>query len=139
MSQLQVGSQLPMTFFLIKPDAVRRRLIGPILNMIEGDVTQLRMINNVDKILVFEHYWEHRHQDWFYDLVDTIAGKTVVVGTVSYDQGNAVAILRSRVGSYASPEIGTIRHRFAVSPRENSIHSSDSADAAIREAGIWLK
>lgn len=138
-----VGKPLGWSFFLIKPDAVRRNLIGTILARLEGAglvITGLRRVGRARPDVVTDHYAEHHGRVYFDDLVRSIAGHAVVVGTVRYPpaKGETVNRLRALAGPFSNPPKGTIRGDFAVNDRENSIHTSADARAALRESGLWF-
>ena len=84
------------TLLIIKPDAVRRGLIGEILSRIERKglrIEALRMMR-VDRDLAQRHYAEHSEKPFFGELVDFISSGEVVVAKVTGRE--AVSVLRSR-------------------------------------------
>jgi nucleoside-diphosphate kinase len=131
------------SFFLIKPDAVRRSLCGRIIARLEQAgfaVTGLKRVGKARLAVVLAHYQEHAGRTYFNDLVQTLAWRPTIAGTVRYAARpeDTVARLRALVGPYDDPPYGTLRHEFAVSARENSVHSADSPEAAARAAALWF-
>jgi nucleoside-diphosphate kinase len=130
------------SLFIIKPDAVKRRLVGAILQRIESagfEVTRLKK-TTADTERVVEHYGEHIGKEFFNDLVSSMAGEGVVVGTVRYRTSPNLTIekFRTLIGPYAERVPGTIRGDFAISERANSIHGSSHGTAASKEIALWF-
>lgn len=129
------------TFIMIKPDGVERRLIGEIIGRIEKK--GFRIINakliRPSKELLEEHYAEHVDKPFFDNLVNYIAGKTVMAMEV---EGNsAIEVMRLMIG-HRDPKAalpGTIRGDFAFDVTENIIHGSDSPESAKRELELWFQ
>ena len=128
------------TLLIVKPDAVRRGLIGEILRRVEAKglrIDELRLIR-IERATAEEHYGEHRDRPFFGELVEFITSGPVVVAKVTGEQG--VAALRGLMGSTnpieASP--GTIRGDFATLIGENAGHGSDSAESAERELRLFF-
>lgn len=129
------------TFFLIKPDAVDRNLTGVILAAIENEyfyLTNLRMIRT-NQTLIESHYQEHRNTKYFHDICETLVGD-VIAGTLFYakDPRTTVEAFRRFVGPYNNPSPDTLRGRFAIDFRRNSVHSSATQFEAERERNLWL-
>lgn len=128
------------TLVLIKPDAVKRRLIGQIISIYETkglNITALKMVKP-SKELVEEHYSEHKDKPFFKELVDFLTGGNVCALIIEGEK--AIETVRKINGATdpADAEMGTIRGRFALSKSENVVHASDSADSAEREIRIWF-
>jgi nucleoside-diphosphate kinase len=128
------------TLLLVKPDGVRRGLVGEILRRAEAkglsiDALELRVI---DRATAEEHYGEHRDKPFFGELVDFITGGPVVVGKLSGEQ--AIACWRTLMGPTdpvdASP--GSIRGDYATVIGENIVHGSDSPESAARELKLFF-
>src|SRR5256885_14738062 len=116
------------TLLILKPDAVRRGLVGEILRRLEAKglrIEEMRKIR-IDPNLAEEHYGEHREKPFFGELVEFITSGDVVVARVAGEE--AVAVLRSLMGptdpSTAPP--GTIRGDFGTVITQNLVHGSDS-------------
>ena len=123
---------LESTLVLIKPDAVRRGLMGTILSRLESKgllVLGLRSFVFSDE-LIREHYAELTGRSFFEDLAAFMtSGMTVAVWVNGVD---AVDVVRTMIGATNSRTAipGTIRGDFAVSTQRNLIHASDSRETA---------
>jgi nucleoside-diphosphate kinase len=129
------------TLFILKPDSVQRRLVGPILSRFEAKglhIAALKLIQ-VDRTLGEKHYAEHAGRPFFGGLIDFITGGPVVVGVLVGNE--AIAVLRSMLGATngAAAAPGTIRGDFSISKQNNLVHGSDSAESAAREISLWFK
>lgn len=128
------------TLVLVKPDGVRRRLVGEVIARIERkglSITQMDL-RTIDRELAEEHYAEHTDKPFFGELVKFITGGPVVAMIV---QGpDAVAATRALMGATNPVEAtpGSIRGDFATTIGENIVHGSDSSDSAEREIGIFF-
>ena len=128
------------TLLIVKPDAVRRGLIGEILRRVEAKglrIDDLRRIR-IDRALAEEHYGEHVGKPFFGELVEFITSGPVVVARVTGE--NAVAALRGLMGATNPIEAtpGTIRGDFATLIGENAVHGSDSPESAERELRLFF-
>ena len=128
------------TLVLIKPDAVRRGLVGEVLARFErkglGIVSMdLRII---DAETADRHYAEHVAKDWYPPLRAFITSGPLVAMVLEGDQ--AVAVVRGINGATdgRSAAAGTIRGDLSLSNRENLVHASDSVDSATREISIFF-
>jgi nucleoside-diphosphate kinase len=128
------------TLLIVKPDAVRRGLIGEILRRVEAKglrIAELRLIH-IDRDLAEEHYGEHRDKPFFGELVDFITSGDVIVARVEGEQ--AVPVLRSIMGPTdpAAAPPGTIRGDYGTIITENLVHGSDSPESAERELKLFF-
>ena len=128
------------TLLIVKPDAVRRGLIGEILSRVERKglrVEELRMMT-ISRDLAERHYAEHREKPFFGELVSFIGSGPVVVARLAGRE--AVAVLRTLMGATdpAKAAPGTIRKDFASSIEANCIHGSDAKDTAAFEIGYFF-
>lgn len=128
------------TLLIVKPDAVRRGLIGEVLRRVEAKglrLVEMRM-TAIDRATAEEHYAEHREKAFFDELVGFIGSGPVVVARVEGER--AVPVLRSLIGptdpALAPP--GTIRGDFGLIITENLVHGSDSTDSAERELKLFF-
>jgi nucleoside-diphosphate kinase len=128
------------TLLIIKPDAVRRGLIGEVLSRVERKglrIDDMRKFR-IDRGLAERHYAEHREKPFFADLVDFIIGGDVVVAKLTGRE--AVTVLRTLMGStdpVKSP-LGTIRGDLGIEVQENLVHGSDSPESAQRELALFF-
>jgi nucleoside-diphosphate kinase len=128
------------TLLVVKPDGVRRRLIGEVLRRAEEaglSIEDLRM-ETISRDVAEEHYGEHREKPFYGELVDFITGGPVVVAKVSGE--NAIARWRELMGPTdpADAPPGTIRGDFASVITENVVHGSDSPESAARELKLFF-
>jgi nucleoside-diphosphate kinase len=128
------------TLLIVKPDAVRRGLIGEVLRRVEAKglrLAEMRMIT-IERVTAEEHYAEHREKAFFDELVGFIGSGPVVVARVEGER--AVPVLRSLIGptdpALAPP--GTIRGDFGLIITENLVHGSDSTESAEREVKLFF-
>ena len=128
------------TLVLIKPDGVRRRLMGQIIDRIERKgfrITEMKMM--ALPIEVAEtHYGEHKGKPFFENLVLFMTSEPLVAMIVEGPQ--AICGMRNLMGvtnpSEALP--GTIRGDFGVVTSENLVHGSDSPESAEREIKLFF-
>ncbi|MFN2544638.1 MAG: nucleoside-diphosphate kinase [Actinomycetota bacterium] len=128
------------TLLIVKPDGVRRGLVGEVLRRVESKglrIDRLRMIR-IDADLAGEHYAEHREKPFFADLVDFITSGNVVVARVVGER--AVEVLRTLMGPTdpATAPPGTIRGDFGTVITENLVHGSDSPESSERELKLFF-
>ena len=128
------------TFSIIKPDAVKRNLIGAILGRFESQgfrVVALKMVQ-LTKEQAEGFYAEHQGKPFFDPLVEYMLSGPIVVSVL--EKENAVKDYRTSIGATNPAEAaeGTIRKDFALSQRENSVHGSDSVESAKREIAYFF-
>jgi nucleoside-diphosphate kinase len=128
------------TLLIVKPDAVRRGLIGEILSRVERKglrVDAMRLMR-IDRELAEHHYAEHVEKPFFGDLVDFITSGDVVVAKLS--GRDAIAVLRAMMGATdpAKSPPGTIRGDLGIEIQENLVHGSDSPESAARELALFF-
>lgn len=129
------------SLIILKPDAVQRGLIGPILSRLEQRGLKLAGLKlmRIDEALARRHYAVHEGKPFFNGLVEYIISGPVVVAVVTGK--NVIATIRSTVGatnpSAAAP--GTIRGDFAVEIGRNLIHASDSPENGEKEVALFFQ
>jgi nucleoside-diphosphate kinase len=128
------------TLLIVKPDGVRRGLVGEVLRRAEARglvIVEMRMMT-IDRGLAEEHYAEHREKAFFGELVDFITSGPVVVARLEGE--GAIDVVRSMMGATnpANAQPGTIRGDFALSMPDNLVHGSDSPDSAERELKLFF-
>ena len=128
------------TLVLIKPDAVRRGLIGNVLSRFEAKgltIVALEM-RTIDAAQADEHYAEHVDRDFYPPLRTFVTSGPMLAAVLEGDEAIEVvrAINGATDGRKAAP--GTIRGDLSLSNRENLVHASDSADSAAREIALWF-
>ena len=129
------------TFFMIKPDGVKRNLIGDVVSRVEKEgfvITKMKMMSISDD-LAKRHYAEHSEKPFFNDLVDFITSGPVVAMEV--DGEDAVSEIRRIMGATnpSDAEPGTIRADLATNLEENVVHGSDSEESAERELSLFFE
>ena len=129
------------TLVLVKPDGVKRLLVGEILGRIErkGLTIAALELKNVSEDLARAHYAEHEGKPFFPSLLEFITSGPVVA--VIVEGPRAVAAFRQIAGGTdpvekAAP--GTIRGDLALVTQDNLVHGSDSPDSAAREIDLWF-
>lgn len=128
------------TFIMIKPDGVRRGLLGEIIGRIERKGFKIikGKLFQPNRELIEEHYMEHKEKPFFNELIDFILGGPVMAMEVEGE--SVIEVMRLMIGhrdfKIAAP--GTIRGDFANSLTENIVHGSDSVDSAGRELNLWF-
>jgi nucleoside-diphosphate kinase len=128
------------TLLLVKPDAVRRGLLGEVLSRFEAKglrIVTLEM-RTIDADLADQHYAEHVGKDFYPPLRDFVTSGPLVAAVLEGDE--AVEVVRALNGATdgrkAAP--GTIRGDLSLSNRENLVHGSDSPESAEREIKLWF-
>lgn len=132
--------RIERTFVAIKPDAVKRYLIGELITRFEKKgykITAMKMVHP-DRALAEKHYEEHKDKPFFEDLVDFLTCGPIVAMVV--EGLSAIGGCRHIIGATdpdnASP--GTIRADYAQILESNIIHGSDSEESAEREISIYF-
>jgi nucleoside-diphosphate kinase len=128
------------TLVIVKPDGVRRGLVGEILGRFERKglrIDAMRLMR-IDRDLADRHYDEHRDKAFFGELVDFISSGEVVVARIVGEQ--AVSVVRTLMGPTdpADAPPGTIRGDYGVVITENLVHGSDSPESAKRELDLFF-
>lgn len=128
------------TLVLIKPDAVRRGLVGEILSRFEDKGLRLdAMVQRMlDEDLADQHYAEHVGKPFYPPLKTFMTSGPLVALVLSGDQ--VIEVVRGMIGvtDGRRAAAGTVRGDLSLSNRENLVHASDSVDSAKREIGLWF-
>ena len=130
------------TLVLLKPDAVRRGLIGEIVGRIERKagwtITALEL-RTLDQETLEQHYGEHKGKPFYDDLVSFITRGPALL-MVLEGPADTFKVVRTLMGATnpkdAAP--GTIRGDLAIEMTENLVHGSDSPESAAREIGLFF-
>jgi len=133
------------TLVLVKPDGVRRALVGEVISRIERkgyQVTALRMLQ-ADRALLEQHYAEHKGKPFFEPLVEFMLSGPIVALIAEGER--VIEGFRSLAGvtdpTQAAP--GTIRGDLArdqgTKVVQNIVHGSDSVESAEREIKIFFE
>jgi len=128
------------TLILLKPDAVKRRLIGRILSRFEDKglrVAGMKLMQ-ISKELAAKHYADHQGKPFYDGLVDFMTSDPVVA--MAIEGPKAIEVCRAMMGATfgfkADP--GTIRGDFGISNQFNLVHGSDSPESAQRELELFF-
>ena len=128
------------TLIIIKPDAVQRGLIGPIVTRFERRglrIAGMKLIH-IDRALAERHYAIHEGKPFYEPLIQYITSAPVVVMVL---EGNhAIDIARRTMGATNPAEAapGTIRADFGLEIGRNLVHGSDGADTASFEVPLFF-
>jgi len=132
---------IEQTFSIIKPDAVERNLIGPVIKHFETNGLQIAAakLTKLSKEKAEGFYAEHKERPFFGELVEFMTRSPVML--LCLEGENAVAKNRELMGATNPAEAapGTIRKDFAKSIGENSVHGSDSPESAKRELSYFFE
>jgi nucleoside-diphosphate kinase len=128
------------TFSIVKPDAVRRDLVGTIYSRFEAaglKIVAARMLQ-MTKAQAEGFYAEHKERPFFNDLVGFMTSGPVMIQVLEGE--NAIAANREIMGATnpADAARGTIRSDWAESLEANSVHGSDSPGSAAREIDYFF-
>lgn len=138
------------TFVLLKPDAVRRTLVGCVIERFEraGLTISAMIMRNADEQMARKHYESHRGKAFYEPLVKLLGSGPVL--TMAVEGAHAIEVVRKIVGATEPREAlpGSIRGDFChmgyARSRERSgvipnlIHASDSRESARLELGLWF-
>ena len=137
-------SELQQTLVLIKPDGVKRNLIGEVIRRCEAKgyvVADLKKLSP-SRALLEEHYAEHLGKPFFEPLVEFMLSGDVVA--IRLEGHNVIDGFRSLAGATnpTSAAPGTIRgdlgREWGTKVVQNLVHGSDSTESASRELGLWF-
>lgn len=132
---------LERTFIAVKPDGVKRNLIGKIISRFEEKgykIIGLKMLLPTVE-LAEKHYAEHKGKPFYPRLIRYITSGPIVAMVVEGD--NVIAVSRRMMGATRpeEAEAGTIRFDYAICKEFNIIHGSDCLESAQREISIYFK
>lgn len=135
------GNTLQRTLSIIKPDAVKKGVIGEILARFEKNGLRIAALKKLklSKEQAAEFYAIHKERPFFKDLVEFMTSGAVVVSVLEGE--NAVLKNRELMGATNPKEAakGTIRADFAQSIDANAVHGSDSLENAQNEIKFFFK
>ncbi|MEU4626063.1 nucleoside-diphosphate kinase [Actinoplanes sp. NPDC023801] len=135
-----MSSTTERSLVLIKPDAVRRGLLGEILSRFErkGLIVEALELRTMDASLADAHYAEHVDKAFYPPLKDFMTSGPLAALVLSGD--SVIEVVRAMIGATDGRKAaaGTIRGDLALSNRENLVHASDSPESAERELALWF-
>lgn len=128
------------TLVLVKPDGVRRGLVGEVIARIErkGLTLVAGRFFTIDEELAGKHYAEHTEKPFFGDLVSFItSGPVMALAVEGPDVVKAVRTLMGPTNPVEAPP-GTIRGDYGLEITFNLVHGSDSPESGKRELGLFF-
>ena len=146
---------MEQTFFIIKPDGVKRGLVGEVLKRIEQrgltieklelrTIEKLELRTKVSEGLIDQHYQDLVGQSFYPPIREFMTSGPVLVGIISGPK--VIETWRTMMGATRPEEAlpGTIRGDFAKAAGENEViqnvvHGSDSEESAKREIALWFE
>lgn len=135
-----MSSSTERSLVLLKPDAVRRGLLGEILSRFErkGLVIEALVLRTMDAELADQHYADHVEKPFYPPLKEFMTSGPLAALVLSGD--DVIEVVRAMIGSTDGRKAaaGTIRGDFSLSNRENLVHASDSPESAKRELELWF-
>jgi nucleoside-diphosphate kinase len=128
------------TLLIIKPDAVRRKLIGYVIERLLRagfDIVEMRM-ERLSTEKAREFYAVHEGKPFLDSLVEFMASDRIVA--VMLEKKGAVSDLRKLIGATNpdNADCGTLRQEIALNVQENSVHASDSVRNAETELNFFF-
>jgi len=128
------------TFFIVKPDAMRKRVLGRILAMIEASGLQI-VAGRIRQLAPGEaerFYAVHQARPFFPDLVKFMSSGPVFVGVLEGD--GAIKRWRDLMGPTDSKKApkGTVRGEFGTDVEKNASHGSDAPETARAEIAFFF-
>ena len=129
------------TYAMVKPDGVKRGLVGEVVKRLEqkGFTLVGMKLMQISQETAQTHYGEHEGKPFFEDLVSFITSGPVVAMVVEGE--NAILEWRKMMGATnpKDADLGTIRGDYATTIDENVVHGSDAPATAEREIGIFFE
>ena len=133
-------SPIERSLVLVKPDAVRRGLLGEIIARFErkGLAIEALELRTMDGSLADQHYADHVDKAFYPPLKEFMTSGPLAALVLSGDQ--VIEVVRAMIGSTDGRKAaaGTIRGDLSLSNRENLVHASDSPQSAARELALWF-
>lgn len=138
---------MEQTFFIIKPDGVKRGLVGEILQRMEQrgfKLEKLELRSAVSEALIDQHYRDLVEKSFYPPIRQFMTSGPIIVGIISGPK--VIESWRDMMGATRPEEAlpGTIRGDFAKAAGENQaiqnvVHGSDSEESAKREIALWFR
>ncbi len=125
---------------LIKPDAMKRNLAGPILERFQRKglkIIGLKLLH-LTMAMAERHYDVHKGKPFFPSLIEYITSTPIVA--IVFEGHNAIATVRATMGATdpKQAEKGTIRAEFGLDIQNNAVHGSDSPESAAKEIALFF-
>ncbi len=128
------------TLLLIKPDGVRRGLVGEVLRRLERRgfrLVGLKMVQ-IPRSVAERHYIDHRDKGFYENLLSFITSGALVAAVIQGE--GAIQVVRQMTGATdpRNAQPGTLRGDFALSITENVVHASDNPEKAEYEIPLFF-
>ena len=128
------------TLAIIKPDAVKKNVIGEIVTMITKAGFKIKGIKltKISKEQAGAFYEVHKERPFYADLVEYMCSGPIV--PIALEKDNAVEDFRKLIGSTdpLQADEGTVRKLYGTSKAINAIHGSDSKENGLIEIGFFF-
>ncbi len=128
------------TLLLLKPDAVRRGVVGDVIGRFEAKGLAIVALKQrwIEPELADQHYAAHVERDFYPPLREFVISGPLIAAVLEGEEAIDVvrAINGATDGRKAAP--GTIRGDLSLSNRENLVHGSDSVESAASEIALWF-
>ena len=130
-----------MTFSIIKPNAVKKHVIGDVISYFEKAGLQVAAakLTVLSRKKCEEFYAEHKARPFFGELVDFMTSGPVLLMALS---GEGAVMKNREIMGATDPKkaaAGTIRAKHGDSVGENAVHGSDSPESAARELNLFFE
>ncbi len=128
------------TLAILKPDCVRKKLVGKVIKRIEAEefkIVAMKMVK-LNSQTAGEFYAVHKTKPFYYDLVSFMSSGPCVPMVLEKD--NAIDDFRKVIGATdpTQAEEGTVRKMYADSKEQNIVHGSDARETAAFEIGYFF-
>jgi len=128
------------TLAIIKPDAVKKRIVGRIIQRIEDEgfkIVEMKLLR-LTKKQAEDFYLVHKNKPFYNSLTEFMSSGEIVVMVL--ERENAISHWREVMGATdpALAKPGTIRHSFGFSIERNAVHGSDSPETAEWEINFFF-
>ena len=126
------------TLFLIKPDAVSKKIAGKIIDILEKNdlhIAEMKMLR-LDTETAEKFYKEHKNKEFYHKLIKYVTSGPIIAMVLEGE--DAIKRARKIIGSTdpKKAEPGTIRNLFGTDRTYNAVHASDSPESAEYEINI---
>jgi len=132
------------TLVLVKPDGVKRNLIGEIIRRIEAKgyvIVDMKKLTPSRELLA-QHYAEHEGKPFYEPLVEFMASGDVVAlrveGNRVIEGFRALAGATDPTGALPGTIRGDLGRDWGLKVQQNLVHGSDSVESATRELALWF-
>ena len=125
------------TLVILKPDALKRHLVGDIINRFEKRGLTINTLKHtkLTRDVLDQHYAHIKDKPFYPEIVDYMLSGPVIIMSLSAPSPDVTRLVRDMVGATNPAEAlpGTIRGDFGIGVEANLVHASDSLEAAIAE------